>query len=592
MRLLKKFNQYMLEHHPLTWHSKFIQLMIAGLLFWLISYLCGYLMVNLSVLKYQYLQQYYSRSNFISFHVIYCLVVICLWAIYFYKNNAIKSFYPLQRFYLVRLFVQLFVAFVLLVSADIPFTEGCFAKARTLLPEGETEKDIDALNLGAAFLVQSQENYKFTNRKDLDALGYDRLHYDSDSKKWDEGFEYYFYPELLDDKYVAKAPAYREFVTANDSNVTVIDSNRYLFFSTVTKYSGPDSCYSITLVKDFHKLDYIRNLHLYAIENYNTNKFNYLRDANLQRFNDNELPKVHRWAENDELDSIRRAIQGLIEVCKKYDVEYDLDPELIATYLNAKNSYGLQSITQNYASDYAKSSFSLHYQEAQAVLAKYEEGKALDPADSAALIEAMESQNYFFYDSETLNDMISSYESGYKGYKLKDIYGFLFLAFFMAWLFIFFEFANIVSLLISIPVGGVVAILVAIVIVYLNVFYRMDYPNGEYDRHTAEKASIAIVFCVCLLIFLFTLYGLFSKRFNKKVLNVLINLSYVLAPVLIGLFFGTLNVLSGHEEYMKCDSSYVYNYTQLLDPMLFLLYAFVGVCCYFPLVIKWRAKEE
>ncbi len=596
MRLLKKFNQYMLEHHPLTWHSKFIQLMVAGLLFWVISYVCGYGLTNLNVIKYESLSHFYSRSNFVSFHVIYCLVVICLWAIFFYKNNAIKSFYPLQRLYLLRLFLQMFVAFTLLVSAEIPFTAGCYAKTRVILPESEMEQDIDQLNLGAAFLTEEKFAYDYSHRKDVLALHYSHLKFNHESDKWSEDFEYYYHPEMLGDTYISTTPIYRDFVTGNDSSVTVIDGQKYLFFSTENKYMGPDSCASITLVKDFHKLDYLPNLHEYAIINYNSNKYDYLRSEHESGFYQTQIPKIHRWAVNDQRDSIEHAVRGLIQVCQKYDINYDLSPALAATYLQAQHYWGLGGYIRGYSSKREKAYFMQHYNDYTTVLEKYSAGAPYDPADSTLLLDAMDEQNYLFYGSEVFNDMISSYKTAHKESIFKDAFGLLFLGFFMAWLFLFFEFANIISLLISIPVGGVLTIIVAIILIYVNMLLysgREYMENYEYARHTAEKISFAIPFCVCLLIMLTTIFGLYRKRFNKRVLNILINLSYVLAPAMIAMFVGLINIFSGHTVYEECDSSkYEYSYLYLLEPGFILLYAFVGMCCFFPLIVKWRAKEE
>jgi len=36
----------------------------------------------------------------------------------------------------------------------------------------------------------------------------------------------------------------------------------------------------------------------------------------------------------------------------------------------------------------------------------------------------------------------------------------------------------------------------------------------------------------------------------------------------------------------------VYSYSDLLHPFCILLYGFIGLCCFLPLVKKWRAREE
>ena len=70
MNTFKKINTYLLENHPLIWHSKTIQLTIAGSVFWIISFLSGYGYVNLNLLKHQTSSTYYQESNFIFFQII------------------------------------------------------------------------------------------------------------------------------------------------------------------------------------------------------------------------------------------------------------------------------------------------------------------------------------------------------------------------------------------------------------------------------------------------------------------------------------------------------------------------------------------
>ena len=67
MNTFKKINTYLLENHPLIWHSKTIQLTIAGSVFWIISFLSGYGYVNLNLLK-QLIQVEYLNLIFKKFY--------------------------------------------------------------------------------------------------------------------------------------------------------------------------------------------------------------------------------------------------------------------------------------------------------------------------------------------------------------------------------------------------------------------------------------------------------------------------------------------------------------------------------------------
>lgn len=593
MNKLKKINQYLLENHPITWHSKFLQLLVAGIFCWIISFISGYLLFGLHELKHRQTKDFYTDSSFVSFHVIYCLIIICIWAIYYYKNNAIKSFYPLSKLYFVKLFSQLFIAFSLLVSAYYPFTYGTISRVKNELKINETEAKIAKLNLGSAFVLKNKSMYHIDNNKEVVKQNLSSIYYNDISNIWEEENSYYYYPNKLDETYSGKDLFYGDFADLHDSLSTKIDDYKYLFFRTVNKFESSDSCASNLFVTDFVQLPNSDKLHVFDFQNLNASWLDYQSPYTQKSTNEFITNKVLRWSKNHQFDSIQMAINDFIDVCMEYKIDLRLDPRMILKYLKLKNFHHIESITGQYENNYNNrieiNDFS--YPEDYSVLMKYSNNDVpVSVEDSSAFLTAIERQDIYFFEKDEIGNLLDNYEMAHTNRFDIGFVAVLFIGFFLAFLFVLFEFANIVSFLITIPIGGVLMILVALGLIFINLSGNYNFDN--YDYHAREKNSIVFVFCIILIIVGTTIYGILSKKFNKKVLNVLVNMTYIISPFFVNLIFGMNFILSGHYVNSKCGGEYVYGYAYIANPFWILLFAVIGLFSFFPLIKKYKALED
>ncbi len=593
MNKLKKINQYLLENYPITWHSKILQLLVAGIFSWIVSFISGYLLFGLNELKYDEVGDFYSDSNFVSFHVIYCLIIICIWAIFYYKNNAIKSFYPLSKLYFVKLFSQLFIAFSFLVSAYYPFTYGTISRVRNELKINDTEAKIAKLNLGAAFVLNDKTIYKIDNNKEIVNQKLSSIYYNDISNVWEGENNYMYYPQKRKDTYSGLNLFLGDFGDLHDSLSTQIDNYKYLFFKTVDKYETADSCESNLFVTDFVQLPNSNNLHVYDFQNLNPWGLEYGTIYTQKSNNKAITDQILRWSKNREFDSIEMAINDFIDVCREYKIDLRLDPQVILKYLKIKDFHHIESITRQYENNYNNridvSDFT--YPEDYDVIMKYANNDlAVSSKDNIAFCTALERQEIYFFEKEAIRKLLENYEMSHTNRFDNGFMGMFFLGFFLAFLFVLFEFANIVSILIAIPIGGALMILVALGLIFINLSGSFNYDN--YDNHSREKNSMIFVFCIVLAIVGTTIYGIFSKTFNKKVLNVLVSMTYVISPFFVNLIFGVYFVLSGHSVNTKCNSEYVYGYAFFANPLWILLFSIIGLFAFFSLIKKYKALED
>lgn len=575
---------------------------------WIISFLIGYLLTNQSVITSSSLDRLYATSYYVSFHVIYGLIILCFWAISFYKNNAFKAFYPLQRFYFMRLFIVLFFGFTLLISAYVPFNAGAKLKFRSLVDSKMFTEDMQTFNMGYVFLVQNVDKYSLFQRDDLakEPLGF--IRFDEYKKEWVEGSDgnyYYYYPEWMNQTYIStnleklaksvdlkkytwKGTMLPDYEPTDSSFQTRIDGKLFQFFSYEKKYEFADSCASNRFIKQFYTLNQDGKLRLKAIENFRYPMYNTFSGHNLAYFRKSQLPKILQWVEKNQKDSIQQAIRRFDEVCLKYGVSAHLDPMLISNYLELKNYGGLtNTLVDEYENEIED--FEARYPEMVEVLQKYKSNLPVSKTDSSLFVEAMHSQPYFFYDEFGVQHLIDNFQFAYHKNVFEFFVGFLIAAFLVTAFFILFEFTNIVSLLIAIPVTGVISILVGLllIIINLNRVYSEDYNSHHY-----EVVSMGIVFVVMTVILGLTMFGLYNKGFNKKVLNVLFNMSFFIAPVYLISLIGLINLASGKYVSTKCETEFEYALEQLLSPTWVLIYLCVGLFSFFYFIKKWKAREE
>ena len=376
MKSLKKFNTFLLENHPLTWHSKFIQLLLAGILIWVISFLSGFSLINMKALQDIRINSYYFNSLFILFHVIYCIVIIAFWAIYFYKNNAFKSYYPLQKGYFTKLFFHLFVPLTLLVSAYFPFTLGCREKMEILINENEVKYDIDKINIGQAFLVHDAENYRINMRI------YPKVYSHLTINSFDEN------EQLWNNK-----------VPIDDSNTIVLDGHTMQFYHQKEIYLDLNHCKTKSIIDRYYKEKELFNPQLYSIFNFSQNLI-YDNNVEGSSFKEKHSILISNWVKNKKYAEIENSINEFKKTCDKYEVKHRINTNHLIAYLKYKEFKDLKSVIKDY--EYIDSEYSpeedIHF------INKNIKDKDLT-------IEKMENQATYYFNSSDLESIFSNYYS-------------------------------------------------------------------------------------------------------------------------------------------------------------------------------------
>lgn len=575
MNFYKKFNTYLLENHPLIWHSKVIQLLAAGILFWVISFLAGYGMMNLKTLQDFHIRRYFERSGFVYFHVVYAIIVTSVWALYFYKNNAFKNYYPLKKGYFLSLFLQLFVSFFILTSAYYPFYTGTELKAKSLFDEKNLKEDIDKLNLGHAFIINSPDYYVLENRSYPKPYPLQIVRYDENSNSWESPNNNTIHP----DSTFKHSFDNSDWTSANfNENYTVtVEGRKMQFFKAYPKIINKGECdsYDINVVSKMYSLKELDNPQLSSLLNYST----VLVSTPYERMGERtfpELPKnkyepiIHKMVREKNYIEIKNTINNFIRVCNKYKIANHINAAYLTKYLYYKNCSNLNS---SITSNWQDLSHSYNY------MNELDELKTSIP-NKELFIKNMNNQHVYYFKSSDLDQLFYNHSYMYTEHEHSySLLFYLFLAFGLSCLFIWFEFNSIKSLLITIPVAGVLVIINIMIIVF---------------SYASEKMAFTTFLTTFAVIIVLTLLGVYKKMIPKKIVNILLNLTYIIAPIFLivaVLFYDELT----NDVYVqsKCyGMEHITKHSVLIEPYLFFAYSFVGLLLFIPILKKWKALEE
>ena len=574
MNLLKKTNKYLIEHYPLLWHSKAMQMMLTGISFWILSLFWGYCSTDIYSLQRTLFTNLYERSNFVFYHVIFCLITFCIWGISFYKNNAYKNNYPLKKGYFISLFFLLFIPFFFILSAYLPFTLGCKLKTQNFIKDHNISEETDKLNLGYAFLCSgnnydkdgdAKSDYYISNRQYPDPYPLASMHFDRNENIWSD--------TLLKIREGNNFTDYSPSQHEKENNVE-LDGMKYQFYTTEYRYPNNDSCLApFQLITKFYHGEELDDPHIYSVLNfssiliYNDYYLMMTGEYNGQPYKTKYAPQIYELIKKNNTDGIRKVISDFILICDQYAVKNNLDADVLLRYLMEKSFHGLDH-TIVFSNDYYLN----------------DNGFDLHPAvqfpgikNNKELVDFLETQKAFYFYENELRELFTNFQQVQHSFVTTDmVMVVLFMTLFFVCVFICFEFTTMKSFLISLPVAGVIAVIVGLITTFIH-------DNGY----------------VCLLSFLIiillTMIGLYLKKIRKGILAVLINLTYFIAPFFFIVWVVVYNELTKQDPYWnKCMNSYemITHNSMFLTPAFLFLFSLTGVLLFLPVLRKWKACKE
>lgn len=177
--MFSKIQKQLLIEKPLLWNTKFIPALGLTLLFHIIFFVIGYFSGEIN---FNYEGYYYGGIGTgitIFFSVLVTILFFVLWCVYYFRNNAFKSFYHLNPFYLYKEFLIVLVICFLNVTYSSTYYAGRTLKQRSYYTQEETRKRSETIVMASIFIQENlniQSDYNYNN---------DSIKFDSKEKKYD-----------------------------------------------------------------------------------------------------------------------------------------------------------------------------------------------------------------------------------------------------------------------------------------------------------------------------------------------------------------------------------------------------------------------
>ncbi|NJM78749.1 MAG: hypothetical protein HC854_02415 [Flavobacterium sp.] len=147
--MFKDIQKQLLLKYPLLWNTKFIPMIGIGLLLHLIFFGLGFLdgtidfsnktKIDISVFS-------------VLIGVLLALIIVILWLVNYFKNNALKSFYSKSKNALFYEWFQIFCISLVLISFYLPFSFGKQLHQKSYFSLEETKKRCEIISIADIFI--------------------------------------------------------------------------------------------------------------------------------------------------------------------------------------------------------------------------------------------------------------------------------------------------------------------------------------------------------------------------------------------------------------------------------------------------------
>ncbi|WP_298898780.1 hypothetical protein [uncultured Psychroserpens sp.] len=340
-----KTNQYLLERFPTVWNTRLIWMLLTAFLLHLLFFIIGFFTLsNPKILQEPFIDYIFFENGTVFLSSIISLLLIVIWLIFMFKNNAFKNFYPTSQ---SKLFGQ-FLCYLLIIFScttfNLSYEYGMKTYIATSYHDDQINKEIEIANDVNMFLSESVSNYTIDKRRFpkpfYELYCEDREKFIDYEKPYinflDESFQFYTLTtkevpinnnraislesdSIYDNFVFSKTKGATEIYYFKDS---VVDYTSFLKSAKPSYYNMSSTFYvskNDTLDDDFHLFSY-NNYQSYDYDNYyNRPEFSIRHQLRNQR--NYELLK-----RNNRLE-IKTLIEAFLRFSNHYKIEHNLSAE-------------------------------------------------------------------------------------------------------------------------------------------------------------------------------------------------------------------------------------------------------------------------
>lgn len=580
-KIIYRTNQHLLERYPLIWNTKAIWMLSISIILHIFFYVFGFIsLTNPESLHNRRADSIFFENGAVFFSVMISILMLVIWLIYLFKNNAFKSFYPTNHFALFKQFALYFAIIFCSTTFYYSFQSGLKTYIVNKYDDETMKGEIELANKAAPFFSENIEDYT------IDKLVYPKPFGD-------------LFCETNHD-FIDYAGVYYQFL-----------NNNYQFYSLSQKTreanaSYVDSLYRnsvYTMTKDSHITYYFKDKVIDVTENlkstepsyYNYSDVFYLNENNGDSNNslvfydqydyDYKNRKNSRFSkliqkENQELlarnnpNEIKEILTGFIDIANKYKIKHNLTTNGWFDLVYAPKDFKLKALIQDEYRTINNTKYN------QVNLTKTQE--LYNELVTEYYLESL-SLNIAF---ENIDDIKNTNVIS------ENIHLFLWLCFFLAIVIFIFRVTGLKPLLFTVVIIGLLTIIIGLFIALYSYI-------SSYRGKDIEYFSTYLILFIGTIILSITLF--LNNRLRKTIAAIFLNISLL---GFIPYLFLIVGIISMHQKDACRDSRYLHpiektedcfvlmEYLGLNWSYVFFIIAFIFVLFFSKIILKWKAMAE
>jgi hypothetical protein len=568
MNFYKKINKNILEKFPTMWNTHFVWMILICLLTHVLFFGLGYSSLNFQILKEESVRNLFFNGSYFSFYCIIGLLALIFFGFRYFTHNPFKHFYPIGKLYFWKILGQLFVIFFLYSTVFISFENGLKLKAKKIAPIETVEKEADQIAIATPFFYNSLTDYEIKSRS---------------------------YPEPFPCTEVSN------FVIGYDSTNEIdirhgidykkpyVELGRNIYQFGLTSQKRVDDCNTKEVLDSIYDVSKIYGLAEYSLYNYSGSELGrnrkHINEYNVEPEEDDvELEKIHSWQKNKDSVAIAKVIQTVMDICKKYNINEQLNPMRMAS-AGLKQNLNQQQLIRTGFKDYKDHILDQSSAVDTAVRSAI---SAVGVSDDNDAINGIPQIDYnYFVDLPKFTELKNNVESltenmGTKQLKTQIFWALVLGSLFVAFCFVMLKYLQLKDLIIGVFVAGVLMALLALYIGVTN--------NHEYGNDNNRMMVAAILYSGLILGVGF--YGFFSTAIKKQLLTkwfVAFGVAMFAFPAVLVLF---IREHSYTEVAKHCENYPTKIYAFEITPWLFFGMALLCIYVIFTMLRKMYAKVE
>ncbi len=572
---IKNKNQYLLENHPTLWNTKIPWILGVSLVLHILFYLFGIL----SVTDPESLQEYRVINNFfgngvILLSIIISILLLVIWMIAMFRNNAFKNFYPFTRMKLFKHFVSYFVIFMATTTFYYSFTLGIQTYVSISYDDERMEGDIELINKAMPLLPFELLSYEVDRLRM--PTPFDTLYCETNSYDFDRSSPYYEFKSNSYQFYTLKkvhSPKDRHLEYDDDERHIfneIIDGKRYYYFKDQV-YTGKlpletaaPSFYNFSDV--FHTPDddasyYTEGLYTKSVGNPSFNQLTPQRRRQIQ-INQKLLAQGEKAVEEE--------LNELLKIAAAYKIKHNLKLDEWLKKQSYTSPYTIQELIKDGKWEYKRSSYN---DDNRNEFARYEESL----------------RGRLFFDASSLQTSLKNiHELKTTNIFEGSIHVFLWLAFAFSVIVFMFRVTGLKPLLFTIVAVGLLSILVSLITVFIG--YLLSF--GESIEYIPFIISLSLGAAILILTLVY------YDRFRKVISGILINITMLgIVPYLV-LIVGFISSIQedlcpySYEDVRRQDCYILWNILDIYWSYVFLAFGFAFMYWFCKRLMAWRALPE